>query len=141
LLKNQTKEGIILSKIYTQEELKLLTHQLFNDILTFKNYGKINKVYIDGISEFGDHRNTNYHRLGADLKSNDTNFEWNEDHRYCENQYDAHGVIDNCPKFDEWEEFAKRKAKELEKKENLGVDLTLEGIKYVLSLDVTVYQK
>jgi hypothetical protein len=122
---------------FSDEELKKIAHELISDILAFKNYGRIEKFYCDGRNEF--RQNIQLHRTFVLLKCKGNVFQWNEDHDYCERHYDAFGVIDNCPLFEEWENFAKELVKKKEKETGTRIEMELEGIKYDLTLDVTVY--
>lgn len=107
-------------------------HLTVGKIKDFKNYGRIKKTIVDE----GD---AQCHRILMEFDSNKPPFKWNEDHDFCERHYDGFGVIDNCPLFNEWNEFAQQTAKELSKKYGVGVKVELEGFKYDLTIDVHVY--
>jgi hypothetical protein len=123
---------------YSQEELKKIAKELVTEILKFKNYGRVRETYIDGRSKYYTDLRP-YHRIGMFLEHQNNPFSWNEDDDYCERAYDAFGVIDDCPKFEEWENFAKELVKRKEKELSVRVEMSLKGLKYNLTLDVTVY--
>lgn len=115
----------------TPEQLEKITRSIVRKVKAFKNYGRVKEVYVDGGGD------TSY-RYGSILHSRNLGFSWNEDHDFCERHYDAFGVIDSCPKFKEWEDFAKQVIKDVEKEYAVEVRLDLEGVKYEITLDVTV---
>lgn len=118
------------------EQYKLIAKELFKQILEYKRYGQLKLTYIDGQSNISLHKN--YYRIGAKLETKHLDFHWNEDNEYCERSYDAFGVIDDCPKFNEWVAYAEKLEQEYAAKHNVQIDLTLEGIKYEIILDVTI---
>lgn len=122
---------------HTIQECQQVAEYLFKAICNSDIVKAVPTFYVKGKTSI-DSSNAVFYRLGANLKTRHK-FQWNEDHEYCERHYDAYGVIDNDPIFTQWENYANSLRDKLAKETGLMIRLDLEGIKYELTLDLTVY--
>lgn len=120
------------------EKLKEIAHDVAKEILAFKKYGRIIRVHYDESDGRKQGRWSHDYALQSDSSEKEVPFVWNEDDDYCEKHYDAYGVIDDCPLFKEWQEFAERIAAEKASLYGVEIFTELEGVKYQIGLRVKV---
>lgn len=130
-----------LSKKLSPTMRKSIAQHVFDSVLRYESGAIVKKGIVHGENGFGylwGKTNKENYSIVANLSSR-SKFKWNEDDEFCERQYDAYGVIDDCPKFELWKRYAEKIALEESAKYGLHVKVELEGVKYEITLRVAVY--
>lgn len=127
-------------KPHTYEQCEKAVKLALTKIAQFQNLGvKVKRTYVNGKEDFIPKTDeTIYYRLGVELTTNHP-FTWNEDHDYCERQYDAYGVIDNDKTFSDWQDYARWVAEDIGKQYGLYIEVELEAVKYEITLDISAF--
>jgi hypothetical protein len=120
----------------TIEDAKRIAQEIMMKMCSHKY---LNLTWVDSKS-YKSLMNEGWHMYKISNYHSTKHFNWNQDHDYCERQYDCYSIIENdeCPKFEEVKSFAKSLVTEYLDKFGIVVEIEIDGIKDYVSLHVDV---